>query len=223
MIREGVVRRAIPLKVPLGGSARKHRVDRRLGHVQSSRTCAEGDQELQMDGPAERFVDMKLLWAPPDVYRSIYGLGLTWTRHEPSVYELTCGDARVGRLWELDFGEVAGQVAGACWIFKKRGLSAFELALTRLTIHAWGSEEVMASFRKDTLRFSDGRHVSVAGEGSWYDATNQRICSQKLELGAFGGVTGGSSHVEPAAEHIPELSLILLLGWHLLVDAYYAP
>jgi hypothetical protein len=169
-----------------------------------------------MGDPAEGFVDMKILWSPLDAYRSTYGLGLTWT-NQLGVYELTCGDLRVGCLWGAGSLEATCHVATGCWTFKKRGLSVIGLASPRFRIEACGSDREVARFRKDLLRFSDGRHFTVAG-GSWYDATNQGICQQGLETGSFGGITGGSLHIEPSAQHLPELALIIMLGWHLLVD-----
>ena len=157
----------------------------------------------------------------------VIGRELKWA--QPSAwkmeYELRADDELIATLrFRSSFGSFAtAESADGCWTFKRVGFWH-----TRVTIRGCGSDVDIAAFKNNTwsgggtLEFSDGRKM-LATTNLWQ--TNFEF---KTEAGEtlvrfnIGGLVHLSATVEidPGASGLPELPLIVMLGWYLAVMMY---
>ena len=150
--------------------------------------------------------------------------GLRWS--QPSAlrmhYELRAGADLVATLrWRGMFGTLATAESGdGSFTFKRVGF--FQ---NRATIRAAGAETDLAVFRNST--WTGGGELTFA-TGRKFLATTA-LWSQRLEFTTeseaplvrfrYGGVFRRTAdvEVEEAARELPELPLLVLFGWYLLV------
>ena len=137
-------------------------------------------------------------------------------------YELRAGEELAGELrFRSAFGSFAtGESAGGCWTFKRVGF--FQ---TRVSIRQCGEEADIATFTNNT--WSGGGTLEFTGGAKLLATTS--FWQTKLRFTTESGSplvqfnTGGMIHlnatveIDPAAEHLGELPLIVLLGWYLVV------
>jgi len=140
-------------------------------------------------------------------------------------YELRAGDEVAARLrFRSAFGSFAtGESADGCWTFKRVGF--FQ---TRVTIRQCGEEADIATFKNST--WSGGGTLELAGGTKLLVTTS--FWQTKLQFTTESGSplvqfnTGGMIHlnatveIDPAAEGLEQLPLVVLLGWYLVVMMY---
>ena len=141
-----------------------------------------------------------------------------WKMH----YELRAGEELVGTLhFRSSLGSFAtAEHSDACWTFKRVGFWQ-----ARVTVRTCDAETDIATFKNNTwsgggtLEFPDGRKF-LATTNLW---------QSKLDFQDEAGATliqfkqGGMLHlsatvdVQPEAAKSPELLLMVMLGWYLIV------
>lgn len=149
---------------------------------------------------------------------------LVWVRTgaRTRAYELRAQDDVVATLrWQK--GAVAeAATADGRWTFKRQGFWH-----PRVTVRALGSETDLAVFRASwtgsgilelpaerTFRWSAVNFWR--SQWAWHDVGGQPLALFKSS-GHGRTPAGGRVAIAPAAASIPELSLLLLLGWYLMV------
>jgi hypothetical protein len=142
----------------------------------------------------------------------------TWKRS----YLLGSGAEQVGRLeFTGMFGTLAKAETGdGCWTFKRVGFWQ-----QRASIRACESDQELAAFRNNTWK--DGGTLEFAGGRSFRATTN--FWNTKFQFENADGAMlvhfdyGGMFHlsadvvVAPAAATLPELPVLICLGWYLAV------
>ena len=147
------------------------------------------------------------------------GQNITWLQPAPPLpaYELCAGATVLAILrWEDAAGVLATATASnGRWTFR-RGLRPHPYVTVRVADvaifeHGWAG---------GVLRFADGRSFrwgrnSLSTRSEWVDG------GPLLRMQARPGFPPGGGHVviERAAAARPELSLLVLLGWHLMLLA----
>jgi hypothetical protein len=152
---------------------------------------------------------------------------LAWEqpRKHKRAYELRADDEMVARLrWEHHHSQVAaGEAAEGCWTFKRQGFlhqrvearqSESALEIARFQPHWRGG---------GTLEFPDGRLFGLCQtsfwnvEWAWTTADNDMLLRINRESRCL--LQKGYVDLLPAASAVPELSLLVLLGWYLIILA----
>ena len=153
-------------------------------------------------------VDQNLQWVQPRVLKM--------------QYELRANDERVAILrFRSSLGSFAtGESADGCWTFKRVGFCQ-----TRVTVRVCGGESDIASFMNNTwsgggtLELSD-RRVLPATTNFWQTKLEfQDESGNSLIQFKLGGLLHQSATVEiqPRGVGKPELPLLMMLGWYLIV------
>jgi hypothetical protein len=153
------------------------------------------------------------------------GRALRWVR--PSLmtaeYELQDGDEVIATLrFHSSWGTLAtAESADGCWTFKRVGFLQ-----TSVTIRACGADAEIAIFKNSswtgggTLALPDGREYR-ANSNFWMTRFGFTTLDDQplVEFQRIGGLLKLSSTVEihAAAERIPELPWMVMLGWYLTV------
>jgi hypothetical protein len=157
--------------------------------------------------------------------RELVGRALHWM--QPSVlkreFELLCGNEVVGTLrWQKAFGSLAlAEGADGAWTFKRSGFLR-----PKVTVRPAGSETEAAVFKpswggEGTLSFSDGRcyqwhHTSFwHSEWAFTNEAGEPLVHFKPDFALFKHAAEVT--LEPSAVSVPDLSLLTLLGWYLMV------
>jgi hypothetical protein len=165
------------------------------------------------------------------VIREVTDRPLQWT--QPALlkreYELHAGDEVVATLrWQKTFGSLAlAETAEGAWTFKRSGFLR-----PKVTVRVPGSESETAVFNpswggEGTLRFSDGRcylwqHASFwRSEWVFANEAGEPLAHFKATLEASAAVVfckhAAEVKFEPRAAAVPDLSLLTVLGWYLMV------
>lgn len=149
---------------------------------------------------------------------------LTWV--QPSMrkqaYELRAGDEVVATLaWQR--GSLADALADdRHWTFKRAGFWQ-----PRVTARVAGSDTDIAVFRPawmggGTLELAGGKVLRFSAANFWHSqwvwqepGTDTPLVHFKSQPGLLK--TGGQVEITPAARTLPELALLVLLGWYLLI------
>src|SRR5687767_3448850 len=140
-------------------------------------------------------------------------------------YELHSGDELIATLrFRSSFGSFAtAESADGCWTFKRVGFWQ-----TRATIRGCGTDVDIGTFANNTwsgggtLELPDGRKL-LATTNFWQ--TNFEFQTEAGET-MLRFKTGGFVHlsakveIQPAATELPELALVVMLGWYLVVMMY---
>lgn len=137
-------------------------------------------------------------------------------------YELRAKDELAATLhFRSAFGTFAtAESEDGCWTFKRVGF--FQ---THVTIRSCDSGNELAGFHNNTwsgggtLEFSDGREYPATSNFWQTRFEFQTIASDPLVRFKTSGLIHLSAQVEilPAASPLPELPLMVLLGWYLIL------
>jgi hypothetical protein len=153
-------------------------------------------------------VDQQLKWVQPSALKM--------------QYELRAGEELVAILrFRSSFGSFAtAESVDGCWTFKRVGFWQ-----TRVTVRPCGADADIAIFRNNT--WSGGGTLELS-DGQKFPATTN-FWQSKLEFQNESGYThiqfksGGLLHlsatveIQPSAVGMPELPLMVMLGWYLIV------
>ncbi len=162
------------------------------------------------------------------LYEQAMNAELVW--HQPSImkrqYELRIAEETIGKLdWVNSWGSLAtAELSGERWTFKRVGV--FNI---RITVRREGSDEDIAVFKPTwtgagTLSFPDGRTFQWKSLNFWQtdwawvnpgDHPFVRLVSKGKMLRLEAAVA-----IEPLASALPELPLLVLLCWYLMVMAW---
>jgi hypothetical protein len=151
---------------------------------------------------------------------AVAGQELLWVQPvaDQRAYELRAGEEVVATLgWQRRSLAVA-EAAGHLWTFKRQGLWH-----PRVTVRAAGTDVDVAVFHPSwmgggTLELAPGRRLVLRWQTEWV---------WQDEVGAtLVHFTEGPVEITPSAASLSDLSLLVLLGWYLLVlfaeDAAFA-
>ena len=142
-------------------------------------------------------------------------------------YELRAGGEILATLgWQRGSLAIA-RVANGCWSFKRAGLCH-----PRVTVRTVGTDSEVATYHAGwtghgVLELGQGHRFQWAAADFWRSqwawqgddgSTLVRFQSTRAP-GGLGGQAGPGARVEvePAAVALPELALLVALGWYLLV------
>ena len=158
------------------------------------------------------FIGQELKWQQPGALKM--------------AYELRVMDEILATLrFRSSFSSFAtAECADGCWIFKRTGFLQ-----NKVSIYACGSEIEIAVFKKNFwgdggwLEFTNGRRFRTTAD---FWQTGYAFRSETGEPIVFfrqGGFLHLSSRVaiQPPATFVPELPLLLVLGWYLIVLTHY--
>jgi hypothetical protein len=135
-------------------------------------------------------------------------------------HELRAGDDLVATL-RFQRGSLAdAEAEGDHWTFKRQGFWQ-----PRVTVRVPGSDADVAVFRPrwaggGTLDFADGGSVRLSSANFWQSEWVWQENDQPLMLfkGRHGIVKAkGAVEIQPAAAGRPDTSLLVLLGWYLIL------
>jgi hypothetical protein len=157
--------------------------------------------------------------------RDVAGLVLRWV--QPSAfkreYELRAGDEVLATLrWQKTFGSLAlAASADGTWSFKRSGFLN-----PKVTVRVPGSEADVAVLKpgwrgEGTLELSAGRRYPWRNASFWRsewaftDEAGEALVQFKPEFAFFKHAAEVT--VDPRAAPLPDLSLLALLGWYLMV------
>ncbi len=161
-------------------------------------------------------IDQGLTWVQPRALRAEYQL-------------IADGKALSSLRWKRAFGSLAkAEAADGRWTFKRVGFLR-----PRVTVRAEGSVAGVAMLDPGTgvLQFSD-RHryhwVNTSSRrGEWAFASEDGTVLVRFLFPMASLRMKGTVQVEPAAGTQQDLSLLLLLGWYLVVlnsqDVWFVP
>jgi hypothetical protein len=158
--------------------------------------------------PVEQDVARALTWVQPSALRN--------------EYQLIADDKALASLrWEKAFGSLAtAEAADGRWTFKRAGYLR-----PRVTVRAEGSEADVATLEpgwtgSGVLQLSDGLRYRWANtsfwSGEWAFVSEAGTVLVRF-LPGYSRKKRGTVHVEPEARTLRHLSLLLLLGWYLVV------
>jgi hypothetical protein len=157
--------------------------------------------------------------------REVAEQALRWTQSSALAreFELRAGEEVVGTLrWQKAFGSLAlAEAADGAWTFKRAGFLC-----PRVTVRLPGSEMEVAEFKpgwagEGTLRLADGRSYQWQKTSFWRSEwafageVGTALVHFKPEFAFFKHAA--EVRVEPAAVAVPDLSLLALLGWYLMI------
>lgn len=156
--------------------------------------------------PISEMTDQELLWIQPAARRR--------------EHELRAGDEVVATL-RFQRGSLAdAEAQGHHWTFKRQGFWQ-----PRVTVRVAGSDADVAIFRPHwagggTLELADGRTARLASANFWQ---SEWIWQEKDHpLIRFKGRHGivkakGAVEIQPDAATLPDVPLMTLLGWYLIL------
>jgi hypothetical protein len=136
-------------------------------------------------------------------------------------FELRAGDEVIGTLrWQRSSLAIA-ETAEQSWTFKREGFWH-----PRITARIAGSDDNIATFQPGwagggTLDLDPGKQLRFGAANFWHsqwdwiDAQNQPLVHFKSHQGLLK--VEGEVAIEPGAIKSPEMPLLVVLGWYLLV------
>jgi hypothetical protein len=150
----------------------------------------------------------------------VAGGQLLWVQpHNGLVFELRGGDEVVGSLrWERN-SLARGETAGQQWTFKREGIWH-----PHVTVRIAGSDVNLGLFHPDWTgggRLELGRQLRFGASGFWRPQWDWMDGDQPLVHFERRGMFKLESHVqiEKAVAASPDVPLLVVLGWYLLVLA----
>jgi hypothetical protein len=149
--------------------------------------------------------------------------GLVWVQPArlKQEFELHGGDELVGSLrWERA-SLATGETENQSWTFKREGFWH-----PRVTVRVAGSDDNIATFQPGwagggTLFLGGGAQLRFAAanfwrsQWDWLDAQDQPVVQFKSRHGLLK--VEGQVEIEPGGIELPDLPLLVVLGWYLLV------
>jgi hypothetical protein len=156
-----------------------------------------------------------------DSIKALGGRQLLWVpvRNTVDHHELRDGDEVIGHLdWEGS-GRAAGEMAGQRWTFKREGLLG-----SRVTIRVPGTEGVLGEFRSTwkgggTLNLGPGLQLGLK-PGNFWRTRYEWVDIPDIPLVRLKNRGGWKCQVEIEADATasPQLRLLVVLGWFLLLS-----
>ena len=151
---------------------------------------------------------------------------LNWAqpRKHKRDYELRAGEEVVATLrWEKPRQAAAGESAEGRWTFQRQGFlhQHVEARLAESTLEIARFQPIWRG--GGTLELPDGQRFGLRptsfwnAEWAWTTAQNDILL--RIKRAARPGQTKGQIDLLPGASAIPELSLLILLGWYLIILA----
>jgi hypothetical protein len=148
----------------------------------------------------------ELLWSQPAAFQR--------------QHELRAGDDVVATL-KFQRGSLAdAEAAGGHWTFKRQGFWQ-----PRVTVRTAGSDADLAVFHPrwvggGSLEFPDGRSVRLSSANFWqsewvWQDNEKPLIRFKGRHGLFKA--NGAVEIQPAAVANPDLAMLVLLGWYLIL------
>jgi hypothetical protein len=140
---------------------------------------------------------------------------LQWTRVKwwKCAFELHSGDEVLARLYpQKGTRSMIGEAADGSWAFKRRGFWNAEIVVTDLASQA--EIAVVKRGRNKSLAFSDGRLFTFQKTSFW---RNEWVWLNAEGTPLIHFQHGKHLMLEPLALSLPELSLLVIVGWHLIV------
>jgi hypothetical protein len=136
-------------------------------------------------------------------------------------FELRAGDEVLGTLRFQRSSLATGEAADQSWTFKREGFSH-----PRITVRVPGSDDNVATFQPGwagggTLELQPGKQLRFGAANFWHsqwdwlDAQNQPLVHFKSHQGLLK--VEGEVAIEPGAIKSPDMPLLVVLGWYLLV------
>ena len=152
----------------------------------------------------------------------LVGQELVWSQPKATKrdYELRAGDDVIATL-RFQRGSLADAASGAShWTFKRAGFWQ-----PRVTVRLAGAVEDMAVFRPrwtggGHLEFPDGRSLQLNSANFWQSRwVWQDKDNELINIKAHHGLlkAGGTVEILPASASDPNLALLVLLGWYLIL------
>jgi hypothetical protein len=168
------------------------------------------------------FPDCELRWTQPKLLKRYF--------------ELLCGDDRIGTLrWEKWFGSLAtAEASEGQWTFKRAGVPGWDVTGWDVAVRESGSAETIAMFEATVDTFAGVEYWSGAGSLQyrggqrirWAQNVRRSRCMwvsvNGLEIAGFSyhssitSRTEGRLKVSTYGAGLPELPLLVLLGWYLV-------
>lgn len=163
---------------------------------------------------------------------------LTWTQPEllKGYFELRCGNDRIGTLrWEKSFGSLAtAEASEGRWTFERWGFWRIHV-----TVSESGSAETIAMYESNwngmtgSLQYRGGQRIQWASRGpKWTSLSGHSrwwwFSENGPEIAGFSSdnrlmKSEGRLEVSTRGALLPELPLLVLLGWYLSTPAGLAP
>ena len=140
---------------------------------------------------------------------------LQWTRVKgwQCAFELHSGDEVLARLYrQKEIHSMVGEAADGCWAFRRRGFWNADIVVTDLSSQA--EVAIVKKGRNKSLAFSDGRLFTFQKTSFW---RNEWVWLNAEGTPLIHFQHGKHLMLEPLALSLPELSLLTIVGWHLLV------
>jgi hypothetical protein len=147
--------------------------------------------------------------------REALGLDLQWTRIKrwKRAFELHSGDEVLAMLYpEKGTNSMIAEAADGHWALKRRSFWNADIVITDLTSQT--EIAVVRRGRNKSVAFSDGRLFTFTKSSFW---RNEWVWLNDEGTPLVHYQRGNSLMVEPSALSLPELSLLVIVGWHLLV------
>jgi hypothetical protein len=133
-----------------------------------------------------------------------------WWKRE---FELRSGDEVLAKLYQgKGIHGVMGEATDGYWVFKRRSFWSRDIVITELGTQA--EIAVATRGRKKSLVFSDGRTFTLKKTTIW---RHEWVWLDDVETPLLHFHSNKHLTLEPAALALPELSLLVVLGWHLIV------
>lgn len=159
--------------------------------------------------PIRGLVGQELVWTPP----ALFGQG----------YTLRAGGVQVATLrWQKAFGTLAAaDTAEGSWSFKRAGLLK-----SRITIRQVGSASDLAVFEpnwsgRGKLEMADGTPFqwdsTLLPSAAWVWHRGDKMPLVQFRSTSNGPKSEGKVTIEPRAASLPEVALLVTLGWYLCV------
>lgn len=147
--------------------------------------------------------------------REAAGQDLQWKRVKwwKREFELRSGDEVFAKLYQQQGTRgVIGEATDGLWSFKRRSFWNGDIVITELTSQT--EIAVAKRGRQKSLAFSDGHILTLKKTSIW---RHEWVWLNDDETPLVHFYPNKHLTLEPAALSFPELSLLVILGWHLIV------
>ena len=147
--------------------------------------------------------------------REFPGQELQWTRVKrwKRAFELHSGDEVLAMLYpQKGANSMIAEAADGHWAIKRRSFWNADIVITELTSQA--EIAVVRRGRNRRLTFSDGRLFTLTTSSFW---RNEWVWLNDEGTPLIRYQRGKSLLIEPTANSLSELSLLVIVGWRLLV------
>ena len=147
--------------------------------------------------------------------REFPGQELQWTRVKrwKRAFELHSGDGVLAMLYpQKGTNSMLAEAADGRWALKRRSFWNADIVITELPSQA--EIAIVRRGRNKRLTFSDGRLFTLTKSSFW---RNEWVWLNDESTPLIRYHRGRSLLIEPTALSLPELSLLVITSWHLIV------